>query len=87
MNPIQMDAVVGSGGKVEVNVPFPEGTAVKVLIGNPALDTDETDLPVEWDDELQAGLDALDRGEVDPRPWREIVEEMKERLARRGAAP
>ena len=32
MNPIRMDAVVGTDGKVEVTVPLPEGTAVEVRL-------------------------------------------------------
>jgi hypothetical protein len=32
MSPIKLDAIVGEGGKVEVDVPFPPGTCVHVLV-------------------------------------------------------
>jgi hypothetical protein len=32
MNPIKLDAVVGEGGKVELTVPLPPGTNVRVLV-------------------------------------------------------
>jgi hypothetical protein len=44
MNAIRLDAVVGVGGKVEVTVPLPVGTAVEVLVRDQ--DTDDfSDLP------------------------------------------
>jgi hypothetical protein len=38
---------------------------------------------VEWDVHLQERLDALDRDGTDPRPWREVLNELRERLANR----
>jgi hypothetical protein len=80
MSPIKMDAVVGNGGRVEFTVPLPAGTAVEVLVRD--ADVSEEDEAVEWSDQLQERLDALDRGEIDPRPWREAIEELRERLAK-----
>jgi hypothetical protein len=35
---------------------------------------------MEWNDHLQERLDELDRDGADPRPWREAIEELRERL-------
>ena len=32
MSPIKLDTVVGPGGKVELTVPLPPGTAVQVIV-------------------------------------------------------
>jgi hypothetical protein len=46
--------------------------------------TDYDDIDeVEWDDQLQDRLDALDREGPDPRPWREVLAELRESLANR----
>lgn len=38
MSPIKLDAVVGPGGKVELTVPLPAGTAVEVIVRDPEAD-------------------------------------------------
>ena len=82
MGPFKLDAVVGPNGRVELTVPLPAGTAVEVVVRDPDA-ADESALDVEWDDELQARLDALDRGGPDPRPWREVMDELRTRLRSR----
>ncbi|MBO0699275.1 MAG: hypothetical protein J2P46_12840 [Zavarzinella sp.] len=80
MGAIRLGAVVGDGGRVELKVPLPAGTAVEVLVRD-AAGTDDEDWPgIEWDEHLQARLDSLDREGVDPRPWREVVAELRERF-------
>jgi hypothetical protein len=87
MAAIKMDAVVGNGGRLELTLPLPAGTAVEVYIRDPsAVDEVET-ADVEWNDELQQRLDALDRGEIDPRPWREALAEIRARFASRPTTP
>lgn len=85
MTDIRIGAIVGDGGRVEITLPLPAGTAVEVLVRDPS-NVSEEDV-VEWDDHLQERLDALDRGEVDPRPWREALAEIRARLASRPTAP
>jgi hypothetical protein len=77
MSAIKLGAVVGDGGRVELTVPLPPGTAVEVLVRD-AAGADDEDWPgIEWDEHLQARLDALDRGGVDPRPWRDVLAELR----------
>ena len=83
MTPFRIDTVIGDGGKIELTVPLPAGKSVEVLVREPDSDDEFVDGEVEWDDELQSRLDALDRGEIDPRPWREVMTELRERLASR----
>ena len=86
MSAIKMDAVVGIGGKIELTVPLPAGKTIEVLIRDPEALEDSSD-EIEWDDQLQERLDALDSDGVDPRPWREVMGELRDRLlARRGPA-
>jgi hypothetical protein len=80
MSPIRMDTVVGPGGKVELTVPLPAGTAVQVVVQDPGV----AELEIEWDVHLQSRLDDLDRGGVDPRPWQEVLDEARARLSVRG---
>jgi hypothetical protein len=87
MTAIKVDAIVGDGGRLELSVGLPAGTAVEVLVREPQpIDQDDLE-SVEWDDQLQQRLDALDRGEVDPRPWREALDEIRARLASRITTP
>ena len=86
MNPFKVDTVVGAGGRVELTVPLPPGTAVEILVRDPAA-SDEASADVEWDDHLQERLDALDRDGVDPRPWREVMDELRTRLGTRRDRP
>jgi hypothetical protein len=80
MGPIKLGAVVGDGGRVELTVPLPPGTTVEVLIRD-AAGGDDDDWPgIEWDEHLQARLDALDGEGADPRPWREVMAELRERF-------
>ena len=83
MTPFRIDTVIGDGGKIELTVPLPAGKSVEVLVREPDSGDEFVDDEVEWDDELQFRLDALDRGEIDPRPWREVMTELRERLASR----
>jgi hypothetical protein len=83
MSPIRMDTVVGPGGKVELTVPLPAGMAVQVVVQDPGT----ADPEIEWDDYLQSRLDNLDRGGLDPRPWREVLDEARTRLRARHPAP
>ena len=85
MSPIKMDVVVGVGGKLELTVPLPAGTAVEVLVRDPVSDDGDT-AEMEWNDHLQGRLDALDRDGVDPRPWREVLDELRDRLHARGVS-
>jgi hypothetical protein len=89
MTDIRIGAVVGVGGRVELTLPLPAGTTVEVLVRDAnASDGDEAiDDVVEWDNNLQERLDALDRGEVDPRPWKEALEEIRSRLVGRATNP
>ena len=81
MGPFKLDSVVGPNGRLELTVPLPAGTAVEVVVRDP--EAAEDDLDVEWDDELQGRLDALDRDGADPRPWREVMDELRSRLKAR----
>ena len=81
MGPFKLDSVVGPNGRLELTVPLPAGTAVEVVVRDP--EAAEDDLDVEWDDELQERLDALDRDGADPRPWREVMDELRSRLKAR----
>lgn len=81
MGPFQLDSVVGLNGRLELTVPLPAGTAVRVVVQDPHAAEDEAD--VEWDDQLQERLDALDRDGADPRPWREVMDELRIRLQTR----
>ena len=83
MGPFKLDAVVGPNGRVEFTVPLPAGTAVEVVVRDAEAAADEGEPEVEWDDELQARLDALDRDGADPRPWREVMDELRARLQSR----
>ena len=38
MNPIRVNSIVGPGGKVELTVPLPAGTAVEVIVRGPEPD-------------------------------------------------
>jgi hypothetical protein len=76
-----MDSIVGPNGRLELTVPLPAGTAVEVVVRDP--EAAEDDLDAEWDDELQERLDALDRDGADPRPWREVMDELRSRLKSR----
>jgi len=82
MGPFKLDTVVGPNGRVELTVPLPAGTAIEVVVRNPSVE-DETEPEVEWDDHLKARLDALDRDGTDPRPWREVMDELRSRLQSR----
>jgi hypothetical protein len=42
-------------------------------------DEDEFD-PAVWTDFLQQRLDAADRDNIDPRPWREVLDDIRARL-------
>jgi hypothetical protein len=83
MGPFKLDAVVGPNGRVELTVPLPAGTAVEVVVRDPDAAEDETEPEVEWDDHLRARLDTLDRAGADPRPWREVMDELRSRLQSR----
>jgi hypothetical protein len=84
MSAIKLGAVVGDGGRVELTVPFPAGTEIEITVHD-SKSADEVD-EVEWNDDLQERLDALDRGEIDPRPWREVLDEIRSRLTNRTSA-
>ena len=43
MGPIKLDTVVGPGGRVELTLPFPTGTAVNVIVRDAEAD-DGSDL-------------------------------------------
>jgi hypothetical protein len=86
MSPFKLDAVVGAGGKLELTVPLPPGTAVEILVRDPEA-PDEAPADLEWNDHLQERLDALDRDGVDPRPWREVMDELRTRLGTRRDRP
>jgi len=81
MGPFKLDSVVGPNGRLELTVPLPAGTAVEVVVRDP--EAAEDDFDIEWDDELQERLDALDRDGADPRPWREVMDELRTRLKSR----
>jgi hypothetical protein len=44
-------------------------------------DVRDTDQEVMWDNDLQERLNALDREGAGSRPWREVLDEMRRKLA------